>query len=415
MVPFHTQFFWVFLGFYLVQLACYLSLEILNYRYVKAKKDYPDCYQGFISDSVFTRSKAYTLEKIQFGITAHLGTIPFFWFLIFRNGFNTFDYYAALHAGYGTLSHSVLFCVYTAIYFGIVALPFKIYSTFVIEEKYGFNHVTPKIFLVDGLKSMVLSIVLGVPLLYTVFWFMREAGPLWWLWVWALMMGFQFVMTAVYPVLLAPIFNKFVPLNDGDLVERITKLAKEINFKMSGVFTIDGSRRSAHSNAYFAGMGRFRRIVLFDTLTQSLTNDELVGVLAHEMGHNVKKHIVSMTVISGLLSLVTLYGLSLLLGLPDFFAAFNLHSPSVHAALVIFMLCSDVFLFMLTPLMNKLSRRHEFEADRFAREVTGDAKSLSVALVKLARDNLSNLTPHPLYSFFHHSHPTVEERVRALS
>lgn len=407
-------FFWIFLGFYLAHETLHFVLEWLNFSHVKKQAECPEFYKASISDSVFAKSKAYTLEKIRFGMTEHLAMLPFFWLLILRNGFNTFDYYAATHAGYGTLGHSVLFCIYLALYFGVVGMPFKIYSIFVIEEKFGFNKMTFGLFIKDLLKSLVLSALLGIPLLYLVFWFMRATGSYWWLWVWAAMIGFQLILVMVYPTFLAPLFNKFVPLPNGELKEKIDALAKKINFKMSGIFTIDGSRRSGHSNAYFAGIGKFRRIVLFDTLIKQLTTDELVAVLAHEMGHNVKRHITKFMILSSVMSLVGFYVLSLLIHWPPFYAAFNISEPSSHAALALFAIVSETFTFMLHPLMNALSRKNEYEADRFSVETSRDAEAMKGALTKLTRDNLSNLTPHKAYSFYHYSHPTTVERVEAI-
>lgn len=411
---FQTQFFWWFLGFYLAYEVILLVLDCLNYRHTKKNIEIPDFYRDLVMPSKFERSQQYTLEKLQFSITSRLGFAPFFWFLIFRNGFNVFDYYAARVAGYGTLSHSVLFCVFLATYLGVVSLPFRLYSIFVIEDKYGFNKMSFGLFVVDMVKGIALASVIGIPLLYAVFWFMGVSGNYWWLYVWGLVTGFQFFFTAVYPAFLAPLFNKFQPLNDGELKERITALAQKIGFQMSGVFVIDGSRRSGHSNAYFAGMGKYRRIVLFDTLIKQLTTDELVGVLAHEMGHNIKNHVRSFTILSSVMSLAALYILSLLVNWPEFYQAFHVTIPSAHAALAIFSVSADVFTFFLTPVTNLLSRRYEYQADAFAVTSTGSREPLKGALIKLTQENLSNLTPHPAYSFFHYSHPTTPERARAM-
>ncbi|OVE81454.1 hypothetical protein BVY03_03670 [bacterium K02(2017)] len=411
---FHTTFFWVFLGFYLLHEIVHLTLELLNYKHAKKQNDCPGFYQKRVTQAVFEKSKAYTLEKIIFNITAHLAQIPFFWILIFRNGFNTFDYYAATHGGYGTLHHSVLFCIYLTIYFGIVGLPFKIYSTFVIEEKYGFNKMTFGLFLTDFLKSLVIGSIIGIPLMYLVFWFMQTTGDFWWISVWAAITVFQLILVTVYPTFLAPLFNKFTPLPDGELKDKITSLSKKVNMPLSGIFLVDGSKRSGHSNAYFAGMGRFKRIVLFDTLLKQLDTDELVSVLAHEMGHYVKKHIRNFMIISTLTSLIGFYILSLLINWADFYTAFNISEGSSHAALVIFMIASEAFTFTLTPLTNLLSRKNEFEADQFSVETTNNKTGLKSSLLKLTRDNLSNMTPHPAYSFYHYSHPTTVERADAI-
>lgn len=411
-MPFYqTTFFWIFFLFYVAHELLTLGLEILNYHHVKKQTDFPEAYQGFITTEIFERSKAYTLEKTRFSVTAHLAQIPFFWFLIVCGGFNVLDAYASLHAGYGTLSHSVLFCVYVALYFSLISLPFKIYSVFVIEAKYGFNHMTLGLFLVDLGKSIVLSAALGLPILYAVFWLMAAVSNLWWLCVWGTVLTFQIFVTALYPTLLAPLFNKFSPLAEGDLKEKILALAKKVHFVIAGVFVMDGSRRSSHSNAYFAGIGKFRRIVVFDTLIQQLTTDELTAVIAHEIGHNKKKHIRNFMLLSAGLSLVGFFILSLLIDWPSFYTAFNIAAPSHHAAIVIFMLASDVFTFIFTPLMNGLARHQEYQADAFAVQSIQTAAAMQTALLKLTRDNLSNLSPHPVYSFYHYSHPELAERL----
>jgi STE24 endopeptidase len=243
---------------------------------------------------------------------------------------------------------------------------------------------------------------------------MHTAGNAWWFYAWAALTSFQILIAAVFPTFLAPIFNKFTPLADQELNDRIVELARRIRFKMTGVFTVDGSRRSGHSNAYFAGMGRFRRIVLFDTLMKQLTSDELIAVLAHEMGHNVKKHIVKSMLLSAALSLVGFYVLSLLITWSDFYTAFNVAKASPHAALVIFSITSETFTFFLTPIMNLWSRKNEFEADQFSIETTNNKAAMKNALIKLTEENLSNLAPHPAYSFYHYSHPTTPERALAI-
>lgn len=410
----HTNFFWIFLGFYLLHELISLILESLNYQKAKKQKTVPAFYQDKISNAVFIKSRSYTLDKIKFGWAAHFLKLPFFWLLIFANGFNVIDGYAAHWTQSGSLHHSVLFCILIGAYFFVLSVPFNLYSTFVLEQKYGFNKTTGKTFVLDLIKGLGLSALLGIPLLYLIFWFMTVSGNLWWLYVWAVVMAFQFFIAAVYPTFLAPLFNKFEPLPEGTLKQRITELAQKIGFKMSGIFIIDGSKRSGHSNAYFAGMGKFRRIVLFDTLTKQLNEDELIAVLAHEMGHNVKKHIRNSMILSSLMSLVGFYILSLLIGWSEFYQAFNFSKPSVHAALVVFSLVSGTFTFLLTPLTNGLSRKNEYEADAFSVQTTQAKTAMKEALFKLSKDNLSNLSPHPAYSFYHYSHPTTLERARAI-
>jgi STE24 endopeptidase len=275
--------------------------------------------------------------------------------------------------------------------------------------------MTLKLWVIDLAKGLMLSVLIGVPVLAAVLWFMDNYlnGP-WWLYVWAVLALFQLFVMAVFPVFIVPIFNKLTPLEEGRLKERIHALAWKVKFKMSGIFTMDGSKRSTHSNAFFAGIGKFRRIVLFDTLMKSLSELELVAVLAHEMGHNKKKHLRTGLIVGLGSSLLGLYILSLIIKSPWLYQAFGFNIASSYAALFIFMKASGSFTFFLEPLFSLLSRKHEYEADRFAAEAVGTPEPMIQGLVKLTKDNLSNLTPHPLYSFFYYSHPTVMERIAAL-
>jgi STE24 endopeptidase len=404
----------VFSLIYVLHCAIELALDILNYRYAATQTTIPDFYKDSIDAATFAKTKAYNNEKMRFGMISKLYGIPLFWVLILSGGLRILDALSASIAKPNTLTQSVVYCLLIALIFMIVELPLKAYSTFVIEERHGFNHTTPATFLIDLAKGLLLGTALLTPVLYAIFWFLRESGALWWLWAWIVLTAFQLFTAAVYPTFIAPLFNKFTPLEDGELKERITALAQKIGFKMSGIVVSDGSKRSGHSNAYFAGLGRFRRIVLFDTLIKQLSTDELVAVLAHEMGHNVKKHIRNGMVISSLLSLVGFFILAKLIGWPQFYSSFN--APlTPHAAVILFVLISGTFTFPLTPFMNLWSRHNEFEADAFATETTGMPKAMTGSLLKLTKENLGNLTPHPWYSFYHYTHPTTLERAAAIS
>lgn len=414
MTPLQTDFFWYFLGFYLAHELIHFGLNVLNTRFTKNQNHIPDFFSEHVDQNTFTKTKSYTIDKLRFDNFSRLMQIPFFWFLIFLGGFNAFDLYAANFAGAGSLGHSVLFCLFIAAYFMIISLPFKYHAIFAIETRYGFNKMGAGLFFTDLLKSILIGLVISTPLLYLIFWFMKGAGPLWWLWVWGTITVFQFFIVALFPTFIAPLFNKFTLLEDGELKEKIQALAQKIGFKLSGIYTMDGSKRSGKSNAYFTGFGKFRRIVLFDTLIKQLSQDELIAVLAHEMGHNIKKHITKSMVLSSCFMLVGFYIMSLLLEWHPFYAAFNIAAPSDHAAFVIFAIASGTFTFMLTPVMNLWSRKNEFEADRFSVETTGNKTAMKSSLLKLTKENLGNLNPHPLFSFYHHSHPTTLERAQAI-
>jgi STE24 endopeptidase len=299
----------------------------------------------------------------------------------------------------------------------VVDLPFSWFRQFRIEQRYGFNRMTLKLWVTDLAKSLVLASVLGLPLLAAVIGLMREAGPYWWLYAWLLWIGFNALVLVIYPTVIAPLFNKFEPLKDSALAQRITELLARTGFSSKGVFVMDGSRRSAHGNAYFTGLGRAKRIVFFDTLVERLQPAEIEAVLAHELGHFKLKHIAKRLVLSFLASLAFLALLGWLAGQPWFYTGLGvtpaLDGGNQGVALVLFMLVLPVFTFVFAPLASYLSRRHEFEADAYAAR-HAKAKDLVNALVKLYEDNASTLTPDPIHSAFYDSHPPASLRVERL-
>jgi STE24 endopeptidase len=295
----------------------------------------------------------------------------------------------------------------------IVELPLGVYRTFVIDERFGFNKTTPALFIADLAKQLALGAVLGVPLILGVLWLMARMGENWWLYAWLGWMGFNLLVLAIYPTFIAPLFNKFAPLEDELLKKRIEKLLSECDFHAQGLFVMDGSKRSTHGNAYFTGFGKSRRIVFFDTLLARLNHDEIIAVLAHELGHFKQRHIVKRIVLIFAMSLVGLWLLGYLMGQAWFFAGLGVATKGTAMALVLFLLVSPVFTFLLQPLMSYYSRRHEFEADRYATR-HARADDLVRALVKLYNDNAATLTPDPLHSAFYDSHPPAAIRVAQL-
>ena len=315
-----------------------------------------------------------------------------------------------------SISHAqgLIFCFGVALVFSIASFPTDLYSTFKLEARFGFNKTTWKLYLTDKLKGLLLGILIGLPFLWVVLWLMEATGSYWWIWTFFFVSGFQLLMVIVYPTLIAPLFNKFELLPEGELRNRILHLAEQVGFKTNGIFSMDGSKRSAHSNAYFTGIGKAKRIVLFDTLIAQMTIDQGLAVLAHEMGHYKMKHIRRMLVVQTVFLFFGLYILSLLVNFRPLFAAFGLDNPSNAAALVLFSLLSGPVTFYLGPLINLLSRKHEYEADRFAVETLRNRRPMEEALINLTVKNLSNLTPHPWYSAYHYSHPTPTERIGAI-
>ena len=296
---------------------------------------------------------------------------------------------------------------------GLIDLPFSLWRTFKIEARFGFNRTTPGVFFADLAKSCLLGLLIGGPVVLAALTLMDRAGPLWWLWAWAGWLGLMLLMTWAWPVVIAPWFNKFTPLADTELKTRIESLLQRCGFTSQGVFVVDGSRRSAHGNAYFTGLGRNKRIVFFDTLLERLTPAEVEAVLAHELGHFKLRHIRKRLLVTMAGSLAALALLGWLTAQTPFYTAFGVQMPSSHAALLLFMFVTPAFGFFATPLGSLWSRRHEFEADAFAAQ-HASAADLATALVKLYRDNATTLTPDPLYSAFYYSHPPATERIAHL-
>lgn len=296
----------------------------------------------------------------------------------------------------------------------LVDLPFEYYRTFVVDQRFGFNKMTPGMFLGDMVKHGLVGLLLGAPILFAALWLMQGAGDYWWLYLWIVWSVFNLTMLALYPAFIAPLFNKFSPLADESLKSRIESLMHKCGFKAQGLFVMDGSRRSNHGNAYFTGFGASKRVVFFDTLLERLDTDEIEAVLAHELGHFKHKHVVKRI---ALMFLVSFLGLALLGWLKQqawFYAGLGVSQPSDYMALLLFLLVSPVFLFLLRPLMASYSRKNEFEADEYA-ATNADAGHLVEALVKLYRDNASTLTPDPLHSAFYDSHPPASIRISRLA
>jgi STE24 endopeptidase len=296
----------------------------------------------------------------------------------------------------------------------LITLPFSWYGTFVIEARFGFNRTTPRLFIIDRLKVAALALALGLPLLAGILAFFEYAGVRAWLWCWLAVSAVMLVLQVVVPAWIMPLFNRFVPLADGELKEAVMAFARENRFPLANVFVMDGSRRSAKSNAFFAGMGAKKRLVLFDTLIHQHSPDEIVAIVAHEIGHYKKRHLPVMTALSIMQTGVMFYLLSWFISWPPLFDAFFVARPSVYAGLVFFSLLYGVIDFFAGLALLYVSRRHEYAADRFAAETTGTPGVMATALKRLSRDNLSNLTPHPFYVFLHYSHPPVTDRIAAL-
>ncbi|GAA5184673.1 M48 family metallopeptidase [Niveibacterium umoris] len=313
----------------------------------------------------------------------------------------------------GGIWHGIAFLSLISIASFSVGLPFSVWRTFVTEARFGFNKTSPATFVSDLIKGVLVAAIVGIPLIAVVLWMMQRTGPNWWVWVWAFWLGFNLLVMVLYPIVIAPIFNKFVPLEDGSLKQRIEALLVRCGFRSSGLFVMDGSKRSAHGNAYFTGLGAAKRIVFFDTLIEKLAPEEVEAVLAHELGHFKLRHLWQRVGVMALMSLAILALLGWLMGQAWFFNGLGMQATGEAPALALVMFALPVFTFPLTPLTSLWSRRHEFQADAYAAH-HARAEDLVSALVKLYRDNAGTLTPDPLYSAFYDSHPPAPIRVARL-
>ncbi|HCU24135.1 MAG TPA: peptidase M48 [Deltaproteobacteria bacterium] len=412
---FHHWFFWLFATFYWLYVAVEFTLDFLNLRHIERnRRKIPSLFSQTFTFEEYQRSIAYTRAKTHYGWVKTGFDALILWTVIFTGFFHHLDLWLARWIPADTLPHQVAYPFVLGALLYFLNLPFKIYLQFVLEEKFGFNRMKAGTFLLDQLKAGAFSLLIGIPLLTLIFWLVPTLGAHWWLAAWGVLVLFQWLGAALFPILFAPAFYKFSPLPESELKDKLHELAVRVKFKMAGIFTIDGSRRSTHSNAFFAGIGKTRRIVLFDTLTASLSTPEIVAVIAHEMGHNKRHHVLKGLLLSFLTTFVSLYLLQKCLQWPPFFSAFGVPEPSLPIGFVIFGMLSSVFTFPFNPIFQWLSRRNEYEADRFSVEVNRDAQGMISSLVKLSKDNLSNLTPHPWYSFYHYSHPTTAERAKAI-
>ncbi|MFZ5570528.1 MAG: M48 family metallopeptidase [Thermodesulfobacteriota bacterium] len=392
--------------------ALALLADILNLS--RLRPELPEAFAGIYNEEQYRKSQAYLLVNTRFGWitdTFHLLVLILFWF---GNGFAVLDDWARAW-GQGPIVTGLLYMGALILARALLSLPFRVYDTFVIEERFGFNKTTGKTFVADLFKGLLLGLLLGTPLLAAVLAFFEFAGTAAWLYCWGAVTLFMLAVQFIAPTWIMPLFNQFKPIEDGELKTAIFSYARSIRFPLQNVFVMDGSKRSSKSNAFFAGFGRNKRIVLYDTLVAQHSVAELVAVLAHEMGHYRKKHIPGMLAFGILQMGLVFYLLSFFISDPDLFAAFHMTRPSVYAGLIFFSLLYTPIDFAAGLLAQWISRRNEYAADRFAAETTHDPESLATALKKLSARNLSNLLPHPFYVFLHYSHPPVLERIRALS
>jgi len=406
-----------FISLLILKYATSTLLDVLNLGYVKRQSEaVPQGFSDFIDLPTYQKSIEYTEAKTRFGLVSNFydsivlavvvlsGLLPWL--------------YASLSVtfGFGIWGQAlVLFLI--AVILGLPGMPFEWWSTFRIEERFGFNKSTQKLWIVDKVKGFVLGFGIGYPLLALLIFLVTSAGDLWWVWGFTVFFLFQLVMVVAYPMFIMPLFNKMEPMAAGELKDRLFALAERTGFKAQTILVIDGSKRSGHSNAFFAGFGRFRRIVLYDTLIEQMSHEELEAVLAHEIGHYKKGHIPKMITLSGVMTFAMFALLGWMAGGTWLAEAFHFSAAAAEQfvpVLLLFMLLSGLLTFWLSPFSSLWSRKHEYEADAFARDAMDSSEPLIRALRKLHKENLSNLTPHPVYSRFYYSHPTLLERESSL-
>ncbi|MEL6820820.1 MAG: M48 family metallopeptidase [Calditrichota bacterium] len=388
-----------------------LITEILNLRALK--DELPDEFSDVYDAEKYRKSQRYTRTRTQFGMISSVFSLMVTLVFWFAGGFNWLDILVREY-GYGEITTGLLYMGALLVARSLLSLPFSIYSTFVIEEKFGFNKTTPATFFADLIKGLVLGSLIGGALLAGILAFFQYAGPQAWLYCWIATTLFTLIMQFIAPTWIMPLFNKFTPLEEGELRSKIMDYAKSVDYPLQNLFVMDGSKRSSKSNAFFTGFGKNKRIALFDTLIENHTTNELVAVLAHEIGHYKKKHIVQSMVIGILHMGITFYLLSIFLTHQGLFDAFYVENMSVYAGLIFFGMLFSPIEMILSIFMQIFSRKNEFEADRYAVETTGQPDDMVNVLKKLTADNLGNLTPHPLYVFLNYSHPPTLERIRSI-
>lgn len=392
--------------------TAYLALRQIAFV-MRHRHQVPAAFAQNVTQQAHEKAALYTVAKAQNGLVSLLiGSIVLLgWTLL--GGLHLLNQITLEWLKPGLVQQIVLILAFSFIS-GIIDLPMSWYQTFVLEQKFGFNKTTLKLWLQDMLKSSLVGLVIGVPLLAVVLYFMESMGNMWWLWTWVFWMSFNALLMLIYPTFIAPLFNKFAPLDDENLKTRVAALMQRSGFSAQGFYVMDGSRRSAHANAYFTGFGSGKRVVFYDTLLKQLSVDEVEAVLAHELGHFKHKHITKRLISMGLMTLLGFYILGFVMQQAWFYTGLgvmpSLDSSNNGLALLLFMLVAPVFTFMLTPIMTMMSRKDEFQADAYAASQT-KGEHLVSALLKLYEDNASTLTPDPLYASIYYSHPPASQRI----
>ena len=396
-------------------------LSTRQLRHVAAHRNQvPDVFTRTIALSAHQKAADYTIAKARFGLltAAFSAAVLLGWTLV--GGLDALNFLVrdAVQPRFGNMAYQLALLAAFSVIGGLLDLPFELYSTFRLEQRFGFNRISWKMYLSDMLKAVTVGVLIGLPIAALILWIMGSTGGLWWLWAWCAWMGFNLLILVLYPTVIAPLFNKFEPLKDESLKARVQALMTRCGFAAKGLFVMDGSKRSAHANAYFTGFGASKRVVFFDTLLSKLTPGEVEAVLAHELGHFKHKHVIKRMLVMFAMSAVGFALLGWLSTQVWFYNGLSVRplmtAPNDATALLLFLLVVPVFSFFVSPIFASSSRRHEFEADAYAC-AQADGQDLSAALLKLIEDNAATLTPDPLFARFYYSHPPARERLAALT
>lgn len=407
-----NSFLCAFLIVYIFGSVADITIDLINAFHLKKEgMVLPRAFKGHIEDSHLKKITSYTSDNTRIAVLKSIAGMLFFLAIIL---YGFLPWVADLVSDMNYVLAGLIFFAVPGIITSLIGLPFNYYSVFVIEEKYGFNTSDIKTWIIDIFKSLIISLVLGGVLLSLLLVMIKSAGKLWWLWAWGIFLAFQLLMTIIYPTIIAPIFNKFTSIDDSELEEAIRTLAEREGISVTGIFQMDAGKRSRHTNAYFSGLGKSKRIVLYDTLIESHDRDEILAVLAHEIGHLKKGHIKKQLILMSAISLVLFYIAAWMINWDIMYKSFGFSSTPFYAGLFLISILWEPAGFFISPAFMALSRKYERESDRFARDAMNDPKPLIKALRKMAVDNLSNLCPHPIYVKFNYSHPPITERIKHL-
>lgn len=404
-------YFIIILATLIINYVVRLVANILNLR--SLKPELPDEFSDVFDKENYRKSQEYTKTKTKFRFitsTFSLIVLLIFWL---SGGFNALDLFVRSW-GFGEIVTGLFYIGIILIGWEIISLPFEIYATFIIEEKYDFNKTSPKTFVMDKLKAFALAIILGAPLLAGLFAFFEYAGAMAWIYCWIVVSLFSIFMMYFAPKVIMPLFNKFTPLEDEELKSEILDYVDSVNFDVQEIYVMDGSKRSSKSNAFFTGFGKNKRIALFDTLIENHTISEIVTILAHEVGHYKKNHVLKMLMISIIQTGLIFFLLSIFITHAALFQAFGMQHQSIYAGFLFFGMLYSPLSLIFGVVLTMFVRKNEYEADRYAARTTSDPRSMISALKKLAANNLSNLTPHPFYVFLNYTHPPILKRIQAL-